>query len=77
MAYKMSGFSGFGNSPTKMKGDETHQKLYGKGHKDSDHPDYESDIKQDKENPDVVETEGTTEQQKLRMKESKKKYINP
>ena len=44
MAYKMKGFGGFGNSPTKhtrSRGD--HMKDYGNDHTNKDHPDYWKD----------------------------------
>ena len=70
MGYKMNGFSGFKSSPAKhlKSDDKVHMELWGGKHTNADHPDHWDEKKQDKDNPDVVKTEGTSEEQKLRRK---------
>jgi hypothetical protein len=76
MGYKMNGFSGFGNSPAKhlKSDDKVHMELWGDKHKNADHPDHWKDKKLDRESPEIVETEGTSEEQRLRRKNKGREY---
>ena len=57
----------------KKSDDKVHMELWGGKHKNADHPDHWDDKKQDRESPEIVKTEGTTEEQKLRQKKNKEK----
>ena len=72
----MRGFTYPGTAPTKhlKSDDKTHMELWGDNHTNEDHPNHWDDKKQDKENPEVVKTEGTSEEQRLKRKKKGFEY---
>jgi len=57
----------------KKSDDKVHMELWGGEHKNADHPYHWKDKELDRESPEVVKTEGTIEEQKLRKKKNKEK----
>ena len=70
--YKMKGFSGFGNSPTKHTTNRAgHEDIYGKGHDKSAHPDYWKKTKTRYERDNELEATTSAKEREI----AKTKYL--